>query len=132
MAEDRKARLAALAARAGRITNKADDNETQEQLKAHVPQDEVDEPLLKRSRGEDPEAAQAAVDSTNALQQALSKAQAETSISGADALVAAAPKKVNWDLKRDIQPKLDKLEKRTQKAIVEILRTRLEKQSEID
>jgi coiled-coil domain-containing protein 12 len=37
-----------------------------------------------------------------------------------------APKKINWDLKRDIQPKLAKLEKRTQKAIVEMLKKRLE------
>ena len=33
-----------------------------------------------------------------------------------------APKKANWDLKRDVQPKLDKLERRTQRALVEIMR----------
>mmetsp|Transcript_10477 Transcript_10477/g.11288 ORF Transcript_10477/g.11288 Transcript_10477/m.11288 type:complete len:201 (-) Transcript_10477:37-639(-) len=32
------------------------------------------------------------------------------------------PKKINWDLKEEIAPKLEKLKKRTQKAIVEILR----------
>ncbi len=37
-------------------------------------------------------------------------------------LVNVAPKKPNWDLKRDIQPKLDKLERRTQRAIIEIMR----------
>lgn len=36
-------------------------------------------------------------------------------------LVNVAPKKANWDLKRDIQPKLDKLERRTQRAIIEIM-----------
>ena len=41
----------------------------------------------------------------------------------------AAPKKINWDLKRDIQDKLKKLEKRTQKAIVEMLKERLEKEA---
>ncbi len=31
-----------------------------------------------------------------------------------------APKKANWDLKREIQPKLDKLERRTLRALIEI------------
>ena len=33
---------------------------------------------------------------------------------------------VNWDLKRDISDKIEKLERRTQKAIVEMLKERLE------
>lgn len=33
-----------------------------------------------------------------------------------------APKRANWDIERDIAPMLKKLEKRTQHAIVEILR----------
>lgn len=37
-------------------------------------------------------------------------------------LINVAPKKANWDLKRDIAARLDKLERRTQKAILEILR----------
>jgi hypothetical protein len=37
-----------------------------------------------------------------------------------------APKKINADLKRNIQSKLDRLHKRTQKAIVSLLRERLE------
>jgi coiled-coil domain-containing protein 12 len=41
-----------------------------------------------------------------------------------------APKKVNWDLKRDIQGKLDRLERRTQRSLVELLRERLEKEAE--
>jgi coiled-coil domain-containing protein 12 len=41
------------------------------------------------------------------------------------AAAALAPKKLNWDLKRDIQPKLDKLERRTQRAIVQLLQDRL-------
>jgi hypothetical protein len=31
-----------------------------------------------------------------------------------------APKNANWDLKRDVQKRIDKLEKRTQKALAEI------------
>ncbi|EOY18712.1 Cwf18 isoform 2, partial [Theobroma cacao] len=34
-----------------------------------------------------------------------------------DPFVNIAPKKPNWDLRRDVQKKLDKLERRTQKAI---------------
>ena len=36
-------------------------------------------------------------------------------------LANLAPRKIDWDLKRDIAKKLEKLERRTQKAIVEIL-----------
>jgi coiled-coil domain-containing protein 12 len=36
-----------------------------------------------------------------------------------------APRKPDWDLKRDIAPKLAKLERKTQKAIAELIRERL-------
>ncbi|KIZ00598.1 Coiled-coil domain-containing protein 12 [Monoraphidium neglectum] len=36
-------------------------------------------------------------------------------------LASVAPKKANWDLKREVQPKLDKLERRTLRALVEIM-----------
>ncbi|KAM0014632.1 putative mRNA splicing factor Cwf18 [Helianthus debilis subsp. tardiflorus] len=38
-----------------------------------------------------------------------------------DPFLNIAPKKPNWDLRRDVQKKLDKLEKRTQKAIFQIM-----------
>jgi coiled-coil domain-containing protein 12 len=44
-------------------------------------------------------------------------------------ITAVATKKVNWDLKRDVQHRLDRLEKRTQRAIVELLRERLEREA---
>ncbi|XP_042382247.1 coiled-coil domain-containing protein 12-like [Zingiber officinale] len=37
-----------------------------------------------------------------------------------DPFLNIAPKKPNWDLRRDVQKKLDKLEKRTQKALYEL------------
>ena len=40
-------------------------------------------------------------------------------------LLNLAPKRPNWDLKRDLEPRAEVLRKRTQKAIVEILRERL-------
>lgn len=44
-----------------------------------------------------------------------------------------APRKPDWDLKRDVAKKLDILERRTQRAIAEIIRDRLRAdQSELD
>lgn len=36
-----------------------------------------------------------------------------------------APRKPDWDLKRDVAKKFEKLERRTQKAIAELIRDRL-------
>lgn len=36
-----------------------------------------------------------------------------------------APRKPDWDLKRDVAPKLQKLERRTQRAIAELILERL-------
>jgi len=36
-----------------------------------------------------------------------------------------APRKPDWDLKRDVAPKLQKLERRTQRAIAELILDRL-------
>ncbi|PKU74162.1 coiled-coil domain-containing protein 12 [Dendrobium catenatum] len=38
-----------------------------------------------------------------------------------DPFLNIAPKKPNWDLRRDVQQKLDKLERRTQKALYELM-----------
>jgi len=40
---------------------------------------------------------------------------------------ALAPRKVDWDLKRDVEPSLAILERRTQHKLVELLRLRLSK-----
>ncbi|XP_048238001.1 coiled-coil domain-containing protein 12-like [Haliotis rufescens] len=45
-------------------------------------------------------------------------------------LLNLAPRKPDWDLKRDIAPKLEKLEKRTQRAIAELIRERLKASQE--
>ncbi|XWS07982.1 hypothetical protein CRYUN_Cryun41cG0037800 [Craigia yunnanensis] len=48
-----------------------------------------------------------------------------------DPFVNIAPKKPNWDLRRDVQKKLDKLERRTQKAVYKLMEQQeLEKQLE--
>ena len=40
-------------------------------------------------------------------------------------VVKLAPKKVNWDLKRDLEQRMEKLEKQTQKAIDDLIKSRL-------
>ncbi|KAJ7970137.1 Coiled-coil domain-containing protein 12 [Quillaja saponaria] len=47
-----------------------------------------------------------------------------------DPFVNIAPKKPNWDLRRDVQKKLDKLERRTQKALYKLMEEQ-EKQKEL-
>ena len=41
-----------------------------------------------------------------------------------------APRKPDWDLKRDVAKKLEKLERRTQKAITELIWERLKQGNE--
>ncbi|CAL1528363.1 unnamed protein product [Lymnaea stagnalis] len=41
-----------------------------------------------------------------------------------------APRKPDWDLKRDVSKKIEKLEKRTQRAIAELIRERLKASQE--
>uniref|UniRef100_A0A182T8P3 Cwf18 pre-mRNA splicing factor n=1 Tax=Anopheles maculatus TaxID=74869 RepID=A0A182T8P3_9DIPT len=43
-----------------------------------------------------------------------------------------APRKPDWDLKRDVSKKLEKLERKTQKAIAELIRERLKAGQEQD
>ena len=103
---DRKARIAALAAKAGRSAN--DD----------VSHDES-EPKRSKVISEKKSALEIALDD-----QSLSK-DALPSTTG-----MLAPKKVNWDLKRDIQEKVEKLDRHTQRAIIQLLRERLEQEAE--
>lgn len=41
-----------------------------------------------------------------------------------------APRKPDWDVKRDVAKKLERLDRRTQKAIAELIRERLKKGQE--
>ncbi|KAG7374238.1 cwf18 pre-mRNA splicing factor [Nitzschia inconspicua] len=154
--DDRKARISALATRAGRIKapptdesqegNTAGDHSNKKAItfRNYAPTDKSlentepsgvksgeDPPPNKRPRVDGNEVA-AAPSSNFMLQEALREAQKDAK-GGSSAIALessgvanAAPKKINWDLKRDIEPKLAKLEKRTQKAIVEMLKCRLE------
>jgi len=156
---DRKARLAALAAKAGR-NKKPDEDDGQDQHQAeqeeetapaavpsikfrnYTPADASLEQKQQPTDDGEPESKRPRTDATttasndsnkkSALERALEQAKAEAAAASAVPQATASqepPKKINWDLKRDIQPKLDKLEKRTQKAIVALLRERLEKEA---
>eukprot|EP00092_Neocalanus_flemingeri_P010171 GFUD01010961.1.p1 GENE.GFUD01010961.1~~GFUD01010961.1.p1 ORF type:complete len:163 (+),score=70.82 GFUD01010961.1:249-737(+) len=58
------------------------------------------------------------------IQDALSSAKETTIIEELD-FMNLAPRKPDWDLKRDVAKKLEKLERRTARAIGEIIRERL-------
>ena len=181
MTEDRKARLAALAARAGRShtndeenTNENNEgdtvNENNKELKFRnytpkdsklAPSTESEEPTKKKSKyniensnnvggDDDNDTSSKRQEPKSELEKALQEAKVDAALTlqqqdGNDTLsgpnnvvdgssqisvTAIAPKKVNWDLKRDIAKKLNKLEKRTQKAIVELLKERMEREAE--
>jgi coiled-coil domain-containing protein 12 len=152
MSEDRKSRLASLAAKAGR-NNQEDlnsdvhqNNESNEQHKKklrfrnYVPNDEsidqsetVHEPLSKRIKSNAPKDEEPP---QSELEKALSQAKAETALNASGNYLTQEQdtgtvlKKVNWDLKRDISKKLQKLQRQTEKKIVELLRARLERDEE--
>ena len=183
MAEDRKARLAALAARAGRTSNPdaeepaatATDGADRPavRFRNYAPKDAALEggggggaaeadtgitskmdvdgdagaPVTKRQRTENITGSSGSGSGGNkkgekpmsALEEAMLQAKAEASALtgggvGGDgaggALASLAPQKVNADLKRDIKGKLDRLERRTQRALVDLLKERLEREAE--
>ena len=170
MADDRKARLKALAARAGRTkeTNDGDDatgdksgNSTgaeqrsiafrnyapidtslsSQQQQLEEAGEESEGPSASKKLRTDSNNNNTPMTSSEALQNALEEAQrdpvgsmqAATSAVDTTATVTnMAPKKINWDLKRDISDKLAKLERRTQKALVRILKERLESEAAED
>ncbi|XP_028934249.1 coiled-coil domain-containing protein 12 [Ornithorhynchus anatinus] len=90
-------------------------------LRNYVPQDEE---LKKRKV---PQARPASVEER--VKDQLEAAKPEPIIEEVD-LANLAPRKPDWDLKRDVAKKLDKLEKRTQRAIAELIRERLRGQDE--
>ncbi|GMI37521.1 hypothetical protein TrRE_jg12209 [Triparma retinervis] len=143
---DRAARLKALRAKAGRSKGPSESTESKSQglkLRNYTPSDEnlgrgdVDEndessPASKRQKKEGEMEGGEEVEPKSAIEQALEEAKrAQLEMRGpGDEIAALAPKKINWDLKRDAQGRLDKLEKRTQRAIIGLLKERLEREAE--
>lgn len=123
VALQRKAKLAAL--RAKRQTK----GQGQEEGKTGEPI-ELPKPVFRSYKPAD-EAMQDAVlpvtepgDVKEKVQEELEREGEGVKIDKLD-FVNLAPRKPDWDLKRDIAPKLEKLERRTQRAIAELIRERL-------
>ncbi|XP_005094457.1 coiled-coil domain-containing protein 12 [Aplysia californica] len=73
-------------------------------------------------------AAQAS-DITMSIKDQLDAGKTDHVVSEVD-LDKLAPRKPDWDLKRDVSKKLEKLERRTQRAIAELIRERLKASQE--
>ncbi|CAN6467494.1 unnamed protein product [Victoria cruziana] len=126
----RRERLKALKA-ANELLSKPDENPPQEEANAEGEKTEEEEIRVK-FRNYLPHDKQLQEDKLAPpvlpkFEDPVATAAAPRDIS-ADPFINIAPKKANWDLRRDIQKKLDKLEKRTQKALYEIMREQEEQE----
>lgn len=63
------------------------------------------------------------------IEEQLQSAQSKVVLEELD-ISNLAPRKPDWDLKRDVAKKLEKLERRTQKSIAELIRERLKQRQE--
>mmetsp|Transcript_16379 Transcript_16379/g.18886 ORF Transcript_16379/g.18886 Transcript_16379/m.18886 type:complete len:160 (-) Transcript_16379:77-556(-) len=141
---DRKSRLAALASRAGRNNQKDEneedatttDNVTEEKSKKEIkfrnyqPQSLSLKKEEKRRKKQQDDDEIVTKKPKLAVEEALKVAQLQIDFDAEkNHHQEALTKKVNWDLKRDIMSSIQKLEKRTQRAIVNCLRERLVKEA---
>ncbi|CAK1598905.1 unnamed protein product [Parnassius mnemosyne] len=90
-------------------------------FRSYKPQDET----LQEAKLEDAEPA--AVD--NEVKDLIEAGKEKVVLQDLD-ISSLAPRKPDWDLKRDVAKKLEKLERRTQKAIAELIWERLKQGSE--
>lgn len=93
------------------------DEPAQQQEKETKPQEEQEDAEVTAEKAD--ESAQDLVEKVANVEVEDAKTEDESD----DELLNLAPKRANWDMERDIAPMLRKLERRTQHAIVEILRT---------
>mmetsp|Transcript_354 Transcript_354/g.810 ORF Transcript_354/g.810 Transcript_354/m.810 type:complete len:181 (-) Transcript_354:338-880(-) len=164
---DRKARLAALAAKAGRNERPIDtgakdagnDQEVGDDAAAskkptlsfrnYVPKDAsldatpatttlVDDrgpsSSSKRQKtsgggGDDANPEKSALETALLKTSRESREAAGQNVTNWSGITPVSNRKVNWDLKRDIRGRMDRLERRTQRAIVDLLRERLEREA---
>ncbi|KAI8575264.1 hypothetical protein K450DRAFT_262498 [Umbelopsis ramanniana AG] len=123
-AEKRKQRLQALRKR--KLQSEANDQTNGEKpelsFRNYTP---TDEELQKNTSIATPDDIQNTVEqeTRNITKEALE--EAERMHKEEIDLFSLAPKRANWDLKRDVEKKLESLDKRTQRAIAEIIRERL-------
>ncbi|KAK0089565.1 hypothetical protein PV325_006694 [Microctonus aethiopoides] len=115
----RKERIAALKRK--NEEKKDNENEPQEKLpkpkfRSYKPQDET----LKENVLEEPKPGDVEAE----VEDLLNAAKQKVVIEELD-IASLAPRKPDWDLKRDVAKKSEKLERRTQKAIAELIIERL-------
>ncbi len=111
-AAERKEKLKALRAKAEASAAAAPANETVVKFRNYVPRD----PNISHEKVEPVKAP--GVSGILPQLEALAPPAAH-SLQASD--VAVAPKKGNWDLRRDVEEKLLKLERRTQRAMVKLM-----------
>jgi len=68
----------------------------------------------------------------NEIKEQLASGKPQPLIENEIDLTTLAPQKIDWDLKRDAEKRLRVLEKRTQKAIVELIKERMKAQKNTD
>jgi len=114
----RKERLAALRRKAAAVSSGSEEQTANElpspRFRSYLPEnEELKEKVLPPAKPVDVESEiqDQLVDTTNVIEDLDFK--------------KLVPKKADWDLKRDIEKKLDRLERRTNKAIAELIRERL-------
>ncbi|KAI7849659.1 mRNA splicing factor [Circinella umbellata] len=112
-AQNRKERLAALRKR------KTESGSDSLQFRSYTP---TDEKLKQQAQIVTPDDIGETVESqTKDFTKEALAAAAEQEKEEVD-LINLQPKKPNWDLKRDVEKKLERLDRRTQRAILEIIR----------
>ncbi|KAJ3554899.1 hypothetical protein NM688_g2866 [Phlebia brevispora] len=117
----RKARLIALRKR--KAGEAVDDDEVAEPIIKHRTYDPETKTLKKRTVDEDVEM-DTVEKQVNGLAEQIIEEDAQQRAQELD-LHSIAPKRPNWDLKRDLDKKLAKLERKTQEAIHTLIRQRL-------
>lgn len=124
-AEKRKERLQALKNRAARV----DGSEPPGKILAHG--EALPKPVFRSYKPSDENLREGVlpkaqpIDVADIVKDQLEASKPEPVVEEID-LTTLAPRKPDWDLKRDVCKKLDKLERRTQRAIAELIRERLE------
>mmetsp|Transcript_3045 Transcript_3045/g.4615 ORF Transcript_3045/g.4615 Transcript_3045/m.4615 type:complete len:147 (-) Transcript_3045:997-1437(-) len=129
---NRKERLAALAARAGRSNGSSEPESelpTEARDKVVFRNYQPRDISLQETREKKIDDEQPLIKKKRKLEDALEMAQLEVTHHNAASDIANSSQKINWDLKRDIVPQINRLEKRTQQAIVELLKERLAREA---
>lgn len=135
--DERKARLRALAAKAGRLREEpSKESDADCDGQANDPEN-IDHGTSAASSTSIPTTERPYKKSkmNNANENIPSEALTRALEDAKDDVATAIPegssenKKIDWDLKRDIQPKLDKLEKRYQRSLIKILKQKLEQEA---